>query len=61
MKKYEEPKIAFNEFRLNQSIADACWSLKGTEKPGKPGKPGNNNYSGPFNYDILGEGYVSFG
>ena len=58
MKKYEEPKITFSEFRLNQSIADACWSLTGENKPN--GKPGNNGYSGPFTYDISGEGYVSF-
>ena len=58
MKKYEEPKITFSEFRLDQSIADACQSLKGENKPN--GEPGNNGYSGPFTYDISGEGYVSF-
>lgn len=57
MKKYEEPKITFSEFRLDKSIADTCWGLDGTRFDGKPGSA---NYCGPFYYDVKGEGYVSF-
>lgn len=49
MKKYEEPKITFSEFRLDQNVANPCWALA-------PGHPHDKEYF----YDVDGKGYVGF-
>ena len=48
MKKYESPKVVYQETRLNEAIANICWAYS------------SNGTGGDLYYDYKGKGWVNF-
>ena len=48
MKKYESPKVIYQETRLNEAIANTCWGYS------------SNGTGGDLYYDYKGKGWINF-